>query len=201
MKSRLPRADDRRYALGIDPGFGEAGAVLRLGDAVLEFTLLSDNYGPEYPTVLRAQAIAARLVGRVIKWVERHQIAELEAAVELPVYTSNADGFGKQYATVQAIEAALMQYVAPMLERFTLAEPIPSESKKAATGRGNAKKPEIYAASPFPDLPRMVAGLKEDSLMTLGDAWAHSLTVGTCERRFEKFKWPIPQEEIKFETD
>src|SRR5688572_2058788 len=123
-----PRSDERKFSVGIDPGLGEAGAVLRQGDAILEFALARDTYGPAHPTVLRAQAIAARIVGRIIEWIDAHHITELHAAVELPVYTRNADGFGKQYATVQAIEAALVSCVAPMLDVFVLCEPHPSES-------------------------------------------------------------------------
>lgn len=175
--------------------------VLRLGDEVLEWGLVRDNYGPTHPTALRSQAVAARIVGRVIKWIEAHQIQDLSAAVELPVYTRNADGFGKQYTTVQAIEAALFEHVAPMLERFWLAEPIPSESKKAATGNGAASKPEVYAASPFPAMGRLVSGLEPASQHTLGDAWSHSLTVDTCQRIFNgKINWPSAREEVKFDT-
>lgn len=192
-------AEGTHYAVGIDPGFGEAGIVLRCGHVVLEFGLVRDHYGPTHPTALRAQAIAARLVGRLLKWVEVHQIADLSAAVELPVYTSNADGFGKQYATVQAIEAALLEHVAPLLDRFWLAEPHPGESKKAATGNGAAKKQDILDASPLKG-SRLVAGLEIGSLHTLADAWAHSLTVDTCERLWNgKISWPSAREEVKFE--
>lgn len=195
-----PKPPPSNYAVGIDPGLGEAGVVLRRGDQVLEFGTTSDTYGPSFPTALRAQAIAARIVGRVIKWIEQHQISDLDVAVELPVYTSNADGFGKQYATVQAIEAALLEHAAPMLERMWVHEPHPSESKKAATGKGNATKVEIYSASPFIHMPRLIAGLKEDTILTLADAWAHSLTVERCERNFNgKMDWPSPKERIAFE--
>src|SRR5262245_48669732 len=128
------------YSVGVDPGLGEAGMVLLHGGTVVEYALVRDTYGPGFPTAVRAQNIAVRLVEHLQTWVDRHQSVDLALAIEQPIYNANAAAFAKQIATYQAILAAVLGHVAPMVAALTVAEPIPSESKHLATGSGSAPK-------------------------------------------------------------
>jgi len=183
------------YSVGIDPGYGEAGIVLRRGPDVLEFGLVSDEYGHGFPTVFRSQAVAACLIGKLIGWIGEHGIVELDIAIERPIYNQHPENFAKQYTQVQALQALVCSEVAPLLKTCWISEPNPSESKKLATGEGDAGKPEMLQMSPFATMG-LVADLRLQSRWTLADAWAHSLaTWGAVPRRFraDQIKWPMPQ--------
>jgi Holliday junction resolvasome RuvABC endonuclease subunit len=195
---KMETSDSPRYSVGIDPGLEEAGIVLvehgATRDTVIEYGLVRSNSGPSIPTVFRAQAAASRLIEQLMNWVDRHQIVELAVGLEYPIYNRNVVGFGKQMASIQAIEAALVAHVAPMLAAMTIATPSPTESKHLATGSGAASKGEVFTASPFDKMA--LDGLPEHSQQTLSDAWSHSLSARKgCERRFDAkmLPWPSPR--------
>lgn len=185
------------YSVGIDPGLGEAGIVLRRDSDgwVLEWALTSDRLGTHYPAAFRVQAVAARLAEHLQNWVIAHDIDDLAVGLEMPIYNRNATAYAKQYATIQAIEAMLISVVAPMVSKLRIAEPHPSESKHLATGSGGAPKAEVYRKSPFPKM-LSDAALPEHSLETLGDAWSHSLCArveGLRAFDAKMMPWPVPR--------
>jgi Holliday junction resolvasome RuvABC endonuclease subunit len=195
---RTATSDSRSYSIGLDPGLAESGIVLierGLYDeegTVLEFGLVTDKFGAGAPVMLRAQAVAAHLVGRILLWITKHGITSLDIGIETPIYNSNADSHAKQWCTVQAIEALVATHVSPALQRCWITEVGPSVSKRLATGEGNADKAKVYSYSPFPSV-QLAQHLSDHSKFTLGDAWAHSLcTYGRGGNRIDltAMQWP-----------
>jgi len=194
--------DSPHFSVGIDPGYGETGVVLvehsEYTDSLIEYGLVRDHFGSSFPTVFRSQAVAVRVIERLLEWVHKHHIRFLDIAIEMPIYNLNVDAFAKQSTLIQAIEALICSHVAPLVERCWIVEPSPSESKHLATGSGSATKAEVFRASPYsrPQFKSVREALGESSVETLADAWAHSLaTRGRTERRFDTrmMEWPEPQ--------
>lgn len=161
----------QQWSIGIDPGFGETGLVLRHGTRVREFGVLSCRAGP--PPVSRTFALTQRVMDLVQQWVMRYKIRELDVAIERPIWNKNASAFELQWRLVQHLESSLYQIADTM--QLWITEVSPGTSKKLATGNGGADKNEVAAASPFgpEDFPQ------GNTWTTLGDAWAHSLAAWT----------------------
>ncbi len=196
--SLIATSEGRTFSIGLDPGLTEAGICLvewgsDEDSMVLEYGLVVDKFGAGSPTVLRAQAVAAHLVSRIMLWLPKHRITVLDIGIETPVYNRNPDSHAKQWATVQAIESLIAAHVAPALSSLWITEVGPSESKRLATGDGAAAKDKIYSHSPFRLMPALMEALEESSRHTLSDAWAHSLCTygrGGTRMNIKAMNWP-----------
>jgi Holliday junction resolvasome RuvABC endonuclease subunit len=82
--------------------------------------------------------------------------------IEVPVGGKNVSALGKQWRLFQGLETQLRRF-------GTVCRVNPRTSKKAATGKGNATKDTVYAASPIRD-----KALTKANHFTLADAWAHA---------------------------
>lgn len=157
---------------GIDPGLGRTGIVAATTEEVIEYATYQAGAGPD---VLRAHSLAAATLDFVVRVVgERGPIDSISFAVELPIWKHNPKTFLKQVRVLQEIENQIYQ-LSLVLDDCTLFEISPTQSKKAATGQGNAGKDLIREACPL----TLVGGLEQEPLVPLedaeaiGDAWAH----------------------------
>lgn len=161
-----------RWAIGIDPGFGETGLVLRRGNKVRAWATLScpPNGTPYFRTLALAWAVQEIL----IEWIGKHKVKRLDIGIETPIY-KNAHSFELQWRLVQEIESNVVLLNVPEL---WLTEVGPTASKKLATGNGSASKNAMIAACPF--FPNDL-GYERETAEAIADAWAHSLAAwGGC---------------------
>jgi len=161
-----------KWAIGIDPGFGETGMVLRRhgDDAVVEYALLAR--GPGEHAFPRTVALVDQVGSQLEEWISAYHIRDLDVALETPIYNANPHSFELQWRLVHAIEEWLYFCVTGMVRALWLTEVSPTTSKKLGGGRGGASKPEIAARMPVLACPPAAS----DSLYTVADAWAHSLS-------------------------
>ena len=158
-----------KYAIGIDPGVTQTGLVLRRGNEILAHQTYSVSRGE--CACMRVVSLADVIVGKIDDWIFQYDICVLDTAIETPIYNSNPKGFELQWRLVQAIETGIIDVLDGFVGEIWITEVGPTASKKLSTGRGNANKPEIAAASPFEeeDFPNT------NSFYTIADAWSHSL--------------------------
>ena len=160
-----------KWTIGVDPGFGETGLVLRRGTEVTAWATLSCP--PNGSAYLRTSALAFRVCDIMMEWVAKYKIQRLDVAIETPIYNANPHSFELQWRLLHDIESNTTLLA---VEDLWLTEVGPSTSKKLATGSGSASKIKIIYASPFADvLIKETTGIQPHTLETLADAWAHSL--------------------------
>jgi hypothetical protein len=175
------------WAIGIDPGLGETGLVLRPADErnkVIAWAVLSCP--PNGSGLERTRDLAAAVMGVLDDWVWQHMLdpwsePEIEAAldigIETPIYNGNARSFELQWRLVAALEESIGRTLAEVLSKVWITEVPPSTSKQLA-GKGFTTKDQVFGASPFPGMRadgKLSIALSKDTYQTLSDAWAHSL--------------------------
>jgi len=171
-----------QWVVGIDPGYGHTGAVLRRVEEPepVAWACWSNDCTQEWPT-LRAMTIAFPLVSTVIGWILEYGIEDLEICIEYPVYTGNAKGLMVQMSLYDMIRAYVYDYLRPHTERLWVTEVNPTTSKSKLAHDGRADKKEMIAASPWAQYKEH--GLTYVQAHTLADSYAHSLSAGLRERR------------------
>lgn len=161
----------KEWVLGIDPGFNNTGAVLRLtGEDTLEAACWSNNNTNDWE-VLRAMSICIPMMETVLAWLHKHNITELKICLEDPVYNSNAKTFMVQMVLYTMIQTYIYDYLVPVLDKVYLTYVNNKSSKKRMTGDGNASKEAMIAASHWVGRKDMTYNQRH----TLADAYAHSL--------------------------
>ncbi len=170
-----------KWAIGIDPGFGETGLVLQRESSRFELEVVAwATYGcPKKgtPDLTRAVSLAGCVVNTLVDWVDTYDIEELDIAIELPVYNGNAQTLITQIRLLEEIESGIFHIVAGEVSECWLTEVNPATSKSLA-GCGPKEKPTEQ--SPFER-----DEISQHTHETLADAWAHGLaTWGVGGTRF-----------------
>lgn len=161
-----------KYSIGIDPGFGEAAAVLyrdaNENEVLAYATWTASN--PNDPAAARAITLADHMIDTLMFWVQQFDIRLLDIGIETPIMARNVDGFSKQWRLVQELESGIMHRVSGELVECWVTEVNPSQSKMLATNDGRASKAEMIASSPF-----RASSFRDATKEALADAWAHGL--------------------------
>lgn len=165
------------WVLGIDPGFGMTGLVLRREDARdvvawATYTLPREN-APELQ-MLRSVSLAQAIVDCVAEWIAEYDVRVLEVCIEQPIYNHNAKILMLQCRLFEDIERGLAEAIEPVLDQLWFTEVNPMRSKLLLAHDGSANKRAMIAASPFVE-----AAHPQDVKEALADAFAHSLAGGT----------------------
>ncbi len=170
------------WVIGIDPGYGHTGAVLRRVDErdPVAWACWSNDDTREWPT-LRAMSIAFPLVETAIGWILEHSIEDLEICLEYPIYNGNAKTLMIQMSLYDMLHAYCYDYLRPHVERLWSTEVNNKTSKRRLTGNGSADKTDMIRQSPWANYKDQ--GLTYVQAHTLADSFAHSLSAGTRERR------------------
>ncbi len=171
-----------RWSIGIDPGYGELGMLVAPdGDDIVPTewaTYTCPKRG--VPDLSRSVSVAGCVINRIVGWVDKYEIKELDIAVETPVFKRNPKTYTIQTDLIQEIKSGLFHVVAGLTDECWLTLVNPQTSKMLA-GCGPREKP--VAQSPWgggrfrvkgPEgatLPGMTMATRE----ALADAWAHSL--------------------------
>lgn len=190
-----------RWVVGIDPGFGMTGVVLRHEDsrevvAWACYCLPREN--APGAQVLRSASLAQAVADCISGWIIEHEISVLEVCVELPIYSHNAAILILQIRLFEDIEQAMAQMIVAQVEQLWLTEMYPATSKSLLTGNGAANKRQMILASPFAGLAE-VQEIKE----AIADAYAHSLSAGKRQYDLTSMKMVVVEAaaEGKAETD
>lgn len=162
-----------RWSVGIDPGFGEAGIVLRPDEMEDAATAWATYTCPPATStdLLRATATAETMMNTLAEWITKYEVAELDVAIETPVYTRNPLVFTKQIRLFEELESCLLFYITGLVDELWLTEVNPTTSKILLTDNHKADKDQMIAASPW----RHAVALTYSNQHTLADAYAHSL--------------------------
>lgn len=171
-----------QWVVGIDPGYGHTGAVLRRVEEPepVAWACWSNDSTQEWPT-MRAMSIAFPLVETVIGWILEHDIEDLEICIEYPIYNGNPRVLMIQMSLYDMIQAYVYDYLRPHVERLWVSEINNKTSKSKLAHDGKADKKAMIAASPWADYKSH--GLTYVQAHTLADSYAHSLSAGLRERR------------------
>lgn len=169
-----------KWVLGIDPGFGHTGAVLRSAQCAepTAWACWENNEIRDWP-VLRSLSIARPLVETVLELIDDYSVEELEVCIETPFYNHNARSLMLQMSLFSILCEHMYLYVRPHVVQLWLTVVHNRTSKKFLTQDGGADKNAMIAASPW-------AAYKQYDLThlqahTLADAYAHSLSAGQEE--------------------
>jgi len=165
-----------KWVLGIDPGYGNTGAVFRLAaerEVVAASCWLNDDTHDW--DVSRSLSIAVPLIEQAVAWVQDYDVRQLEVCIEHPVYTGNAKVLMMQMHLFVLLQAYVYDYLVPLVDEVYLTIVNPKTSKSKLCHNGNAKKPEMIKASPWHD----ESDLNFEQKHTLADAYAHSLSAHT----------------------
>lgn len=123
--------------------------------------------------VIRSVQMAVAVVDKLDDWFAHYGVERVRIGLELPIYNHNAVTHAKQWRLIQTVEdtlCGLAQYSGVEVDLYEVG---PSASKKALTGKGDATKIEMVAASPFRDL-----AASQDVREALADAFGHALAAG-----------------------
>lgn len=165
----------KKWVLGIDPGYGNSGAVLRLASddkSLAAVCWRNDNVG-EWD-VLRAQSICIPMIEQTLAWVNKYQIENLEVCIETPFLNRNPGTMIVQMYLFVLAQAYVFDYLVPIVDQVNLTIVHNATSKSKLAHIKNASKSEMIAASEWADYKQM--GLTYDQAHTLADAYAHSLS-------------------------
>jgi Holliday junction resolvasome RuvABC endonuclease subunit len=166
---------NKRWKVGIDPGFTETGVVLSYEEKdhywkVVSIATMACPPGKD--PIVRATSLSAEVIMWLHDQIEDRGIKVLQVAIETPIYNKNPVTFEKQWRLVQDIQSGLLFVIASMLKSCAVVEVPPTTVKRLATGKGKATKAEMVAASPFEGLD-----VGQSTKEALADAWAISLAV------------------------
>ena len=161
--------------LGVDPGYGNTGVVLRLhseADAKAAVCYRNDQPTDEWD-ILRSEAICIPMIEQIVAWINTYDIEELEVCLEVPFYAKNAQVLLKQMTLFVLIQKYVWDYLVPIVDEVYLTI-VSNKTSKAKLAHGGADKLEMVKASPW-------AGNNDitfNQAHTLADAYAHSLSSG-----------------------
>lgn len=165
----------KKWVLGIDPGYGNTGAALRLASedkTTAAVCWRNDNVG-EWD-VLRAQSICIPMIEQTLAWVNKYQIENLEVCIETPFLNRNPGTMIVQMYLFVLAQAYVFDYLVPIVDQVNLTIVHNATSKSKLAHIKNASKSEMIAASEWADYKQM--GLTYDQAHTLADAYAHGLS-------------------------
>ena len=175
-------ATPKKWVLGIDPGLGNTGAVLRLAsEGKSKAGVCWRNENTHEWDVLRAQSICVPMMEQVLSWVDEYDIEDLEVCIETPFLNRNKrTGFSnpgtlmvQMYLFVLA-QAYVYDYLVPVVPQVYLTIVHNATSKTKLTHNKSADKSEMIAHSEWKDYKN--EGLTFNQAETLADAFAHSLS-------------------------
>jgi Holliday junction resolvasome RuvABC endonuclease subunit len=164
-----------KWVLGIDPGYGNTGVVLRLASdkgTTAAVCWRNDNVG-EWD-VLRAQSICIPMMEQVLAWVGKYDIEELEVCVETPFLNRNPGTMIVQMYLFVLLQAYVFDYLVPIVPQVYLTIVHNATSKSKLAHIKAATKSQMIQASEWADYKKR--GLTYDQAHTLADAYAHSLS-------------------------
>ncbi len=167
------------WTVGIDSGLTETGMVLLApeGHYISGITFTAPRNGQQ--DLQRIVNLADTIVATVKSFVYDHKIREMLIAVEYPILRGgdahyNVETYRKQINLLHEIEAGLWRWHNDAQPgKVHIAEINPTASKRAATGRGDASKDDMVAASPF---ARRERDMRRPTREALADAWCHAIT-------------------------
>ena len=188
-------AHPKKWVLGIDPGFGNTGAVLRLVDEqeVVDAACWYNDNVHDW-NVLRAMSIAIPLIERAVALVQENGVECLEVCIEYPVYNGNAKVLMSQMTLYTLLQVYVYDYLVPLVPEVYLSTVNNRTSKKLLAHDGSADKQAMIEASPWAGCD----DLTYSQLHTLADSYAHSLSAGRQEWALHKM--PQYMVEANFET-
>ena len=79
------------WALGVDPGYGHTGAVLRRADypSPVSWACWENHHTNDW-CIMRSMSIVVPMMEATLGWVVEHEINDLEVCIEYPIYNGNA---------------------------------------------------------------------------------------------------------------
>lgn len=162
--------------LGVDPGFGNTGAILRLADErkVRAAVCWSNDETRDW-YILRAMSIAIPMMEQCLAWINEHDIECLEVCIEEPIYSNNPKILMIQMSLFAMVQIYVFDYLVPHVPEIYLTIVNNKTSKRLLAHDGNADKAAMIKASPWSDRK----DLTFSQLHTLADAYAHSLSAET----------------------
>lgn len=169
----------KKWTVGIDPGFGATGAVLRLVDGmeVVEHIVWSNDHTSDWP-ILRAMSITIPMMETILAWVDEHEIESLEVCLETPFLNMRSpQTLMIQMSLFVLVQSHVYDYLVPIVPEVYLTIVHNATSKSKLAHNGKADKPAMIAASPWADYKN--EGFTYNQAHTLADAYAHSLSAGT----------------------
>lgn len=174
-----------KWVLGVDPGFNNTGAVLRLvhDKAVVEAACWRNEETQQW-SVLRSMSICIPMIETLLGWVQKHDIDFLEVCIEEPIYNNNPKILMMQMSLYLMIQIYVYDYLVPHVQELYLTVVNNKTSKSKLAHDGNATKQQMIAASPW-------AGDKDvthNQAHTLADSYAHSLSALTEQYPLHKLK-------------
>jgi len=168
---------EKKWSIGIDPGFRETGVVLGCEEGTeyklvewVTFSCPADNY----EDLSRAAALGEVVVDEVVRMIDMYHIKQLDVSMETPIYRHNAATLMKQIRLYQEIQSGLLFCVTGQVEQFWLTEVYPATSKSLLTGNGKANKADMIAGFKV-DTGIELEGESVHTAETVADAYAHSL--------------------------
>lgn len=168
-------AAPKKWVLGVDPGYGNTGAVLRLASSNKPVAVKAwSNDNTNEWDITRSMSIAIPLIESAVAWVQEHDIEHLEVCIEYPVYNGNAVILMKQLVLYTMIQMYVYDYLVPLVDEVYLTQVNNKTSKSKLCGDGTANKSLMIEHSPFAGR----ADLNYDQKHTAADAFAHSLSAG-----------------------
>ena len=176
----MSMTNPKQYTLGVDPGYGGTGAVLRpIDDPEPVAWAIWENHSVDEWATMRSISIAFPLVETALGWIEEFDIQELDFCIEYPIYNRNAGALMKQMSLYTMIQSYAYDYLRPYLRHLWLTEVNPRVSKAKLAHDGRAGKPAMIKASPWCNYKEL--GLTYAQAHTLADAYAHSLSAEVRE--------------------
>jgi Holliday junction resolvasome RuvABC endonuclease subunit len=161
-----------KFVIGIDPGLGETGLILRVEHEVVIAWHTYSVPGEGTKAFIRATTLADHVIAQIVEWIVEYHIKLLDICIELPIFAArNPASYAKQIRILQEIESGIYYRIASVVQECWVTELMPTESKQLACNDGSADKDMIVRASPFADR----IDLNKSTREALADAWAHSL--------------------------
>ena len=183
-----------KWVVGIDPGFGGTGAVLRLMDSqtVVQSAIWRNDETHDWP-VRRAMSICIPMMETMLNWLMAHDIRHLEVCLESPIYNGNPKVLMIQMSLFVMIQSYVYDYLVPHVDTLYLSIINNKTSKSKLAHNGNATKAQMIAVSPWANFKKQ--GLAYWQAHTLADAYAHSLSGRTEEYALHALPQYIAPEE------
>lgn len=162
-----------KWVLGVDPGFNNTGAVLRLvhEKTVMEAACWRNEETHQWP-VMRSMSICIPMIETLLAWIQKYSIDFLEVCVEEPIYSGNPKVLMMQMSLYLMIQIYVYDYLAPHLQELYLTTVNNKTSKSKLAHNGNATKQDMINASPWANDDEVTY----NQAHTLADAYAHSLS-------------------------
>lgn len=178
----------KRFVIGIDPGYGNTGCVLRLSDEqeTLEGACWRDEETHEW-NILRASAICIPMMEMILGWVDAYDIEELEVIIETPFLSRNPGTLMVQMYLFVLLQSYVFDYLVPVIPKVWLTIVHNATSKTKLAHKKSASKDEMIAASKWANWKSFSYDgrkMTKNQAETMADAYAHSLSA-------YKEEWPL----------